>query len=158
MAENTYRVFSTMHHQANIAAYRERYRKLNDQLEELVNQINVLLADDSVVCLVEGKRDIRALHRAGVKGNNAKFVSISGKRVHEVLDNLKLQKVDKVILLTDLDREGKAIAARIREYATNHEIKILDKPRRMLRRFDQRIYAIEDIFGLCKRLEALKLL
>lgn len=64
------------------------------------------LSEDGWFLLVEGQRDAKALRKLGFTGNLATISSV-GRRGYSAFEGCK-----KVVILTDLDREGAVLAAR----------------------------------------------
>ncbi|MBU7027705.1 MAG: toprim domain-containing protein [Theionarchaea archaeon] len=76
--------------------------------ENVLTLIESLKKEESVIILVEGQRDVVALRKLGI---NHDIKKISGKRV---FDDLSFLKGKNVIILTDFDRNGRALFKRIR--------------------------------------------
>jgi 5S rRNA maturation endonuclease (ribonuclease M5) len=81
-------------------------QRFEEFLIVFVRELNELSEEGGVV-LVEGKRDLIALQNLGYNG---KTVSIASLR-HRSYRGL-LAKAKTVVILTDLDREGRQLAAR----------------------------------------------
>jgi 5S rRNA maturation endonuclease (ribonuclease M5) len=74
-------------------------------LIDFVNDLNHL-SDDGWCILVEGERDERALRKLGFKGAVAKVSAVARK------GTASFGGRKKVVVLTDLDREGAVLASR----------------------------------------------
>ena len=89
------------------------YHLVNDttveRLREFINMLNEESENGSVI-VVEGKRDVEALNRAGFNGNLTVFNHFKG--VTDFVDN-HYQTRNKIILLLDMDRTGKYLTGRL---------------------------------------------
>ncbi len=83
----------------------KQYQAFGEFLGAFVTDLNHLYEEGWAV-LVEGQRDAKALRKLGFVGNVA-TISAVGTSNSSVFDDLK-----KVVILTDLDREGAVLAAR----------------------------------------------
>ena len=81
------------------------YDKFGEFLGGLVTDLNNL-SEDGWSVLVEGPRDAQALRRLGCVGNVVTVSSVVRK------GNAIFDKDRKIVILTDLDREGAVLAAR----------------------------------------------
>jgi 5S rRNA maturation endonuclease (ribonuclease M5) len=81
------------------------YQEIGVFIGAFVTDLNHL-SEDGWSLLVEGQRDVKALRRLGFKGKPVTISSV-GSRGTSVLGKPK-----KVIILTDLDREGAVLASR----------------------------------------------
>ena len=81
------------------------YDEFGEFLRGFVIDLNNL-SDDGWSILVEGPRDARALRRLGCVGNLVTVSSVVRK------GNSVFGKDRKIVILTDLDREGAVLAAR----------------------------------------------
>ena len=81
--------------------------KSGTKLESFINIVGEL--KESIV-IVEGKRDKRALESLGIQ----KTVPINGKPLIEIVQQIAgMGKTDRIIILTDFDKEGKKLASRL---------------------------------------------
>jgi len=95
-----------------------RFRELTSFLSDLVKELNDLSAEGAAV-LVEGRRDVAALEGLGYKGP-VFTVSIL---TSSAAARQKLRKdVTKMIILTDLDSEGRRLAARYVKFLSHEGI------------------------------------
>ena len=115
---------------------RERY----EGVLELVRQI----ADGNLLVIVEGKRDKKALEWLGVK--RILLLESYYKTVERV------EGENEVVLLVDLDSEGKKIYGWLKEELARHHVKVNDA----LREFLFRNTGVRQIEGLDSYLERLK--
>ena len=81
------------------------YDEFGEFLGGFVTDLNNL-SEDGWSILVEGPRDARALKRLGCVGNVVTVSSVVRK------GNATFDKDRKIVILTDLDREGAVLAAR----------------------------------------------
>lgn len=81
------------------------YQEIGEFIGAFVTDLNHL-SEDGWSLLVEGQRDAKALRRLGFKGNPVTISSV-GRKGTSILGEPK-----KVIILTDLDREGAVLASR----------------------------------------------
>ncbi len=81
------------------------YEEFGEFLGAFVRDLNHL-SEDGWSVLVEGQRDARALRKLGYLGNLATLSSV-GRRGNVVFDGAR-----KIVILTDLDREGAVLASR----------------------------------------------
>jgi 5S rRNA maturation endonuclease (ribonuclease M5) len=75
-------------------------------LVEFIDELNVLALDGAAV-LVEGQRDRRALINLGYEGPVLTRASLSGPRIERSLSGVR-----SVVVLMDMDREGRKLTAR----------------------------------------------
>lgn len=79
-----------------------------DNAEKLANVIDKLR--DNII-IVEGKKDKRALYNLGLRN----IIAINGKTLADVVnETLAKKKGSSVVILTDFDREGRKLAAKLR--------------------------------------------
>jgi 5S rRNA maturation endonuclease (ribonuclease M5) len=81
------------------------YQQIGEFIGAFVTDLNHL-SEDGWSLLVEGQRDAKALRKLGFTGSPVTISSV-GRRGTSVLGESK-----KVIILTDLDREGAVLASR----------------------------------------------
>ena len=92
------------------------YQAFGYFLGSFVEDLNVLSGDGWSV-LVEGKRDERALRKLGFVGNLVTISSLGRKGI-SAFDGAK-----KVVILTDLDREGAVLASKYLKRLTHDGFK-----------------------------------
>jgi 5S rRNA maturation endonuclease (ribonuclease M5) len=83
----------------------KRYLDFIEFLVAFVDELNDLASQGAAV-LVEGQRDRRALVDLGYQGRILTRASVSASRVDE-----SLRGVGSVVILTDMDREGRRLTA-----------------------------------------------
>ncbi|TLY17009.1 MAG: toprim domain-containing protein, partial [Thaumarchaeota archaeon] len=88
-----------------------KFAEFAEFLKEFVTELNRLGADGWVV-LVEGARDVRAMRDVGYRG---RIVSIAAAKGSES----RLANSKTVVIMTDLDREGRRLAARYAKALTH---------------------------------------
>jgi 5S rRNA maturation endonuclease (ribonuclease M5) len=108
-------------------------QELNDLIEKAINSNELVI--------VEGKKDKRALVKLGFKR-----VKIISKPLFEVVEDVSNEK--KVILLVDLDKEGRKIYSRLKKDLIRNGVKIDDELRKAL--FRTKLRQIE---GICTYLK-----
>lgn len=81
----------------------------NEKLKEQINKVLERLKTHSVrgtPIVVEGRNDIKTLHRLGIFGDIIS-AKTSGKSFFDVISEIEQRKSREVILLFDFDRAGK---------------------------------------------------
>lgn len=68
------------------------------------------------VVIVEGKKDVEALHRLGLRD----IIPIHGKPLFAVVRGVSREK--EVVVLTDFDRQGRRLNARLLTLLHHHKI------------------------------------
>jgi 5S rRNA maturation endonuclease (ribonuclease M5) len=92
---------------ADMQREERRFREFGSFLRELVKELNDLSTEGAAV-LVEGRRDARALAGLGYSGPIYTIAILTSSPATRE----KLRKVSKMIILTDLDSEGRRLASR----------------------------------------------
>jgi len=129
-----------------MSSQKRRREKLEKILRRMAGE-----SSSGTVIIVEGRKDKAALRRLGLAGPIVCFKS-SGKGLVDFLGDIDAKKV---IVLTDFDKEGKDISARITEELAHLNIKTDDTLRGKLGalvRQDAR--TIQDLFRYVERLRA----
>ncbi|MFT4304718.1 MAG: toprim domain-containing protein [Candidatus Woesearchaeota archaeon] len=85
---------------------------------ELIDEINKLKISNKLI-IVEGKKDIIALNKFGIKN----IIEIKGPL--EIFSEHIANKFKEVIILTDLDIEGKKLYSKLNKYLS-HQGVIID--------------------------------
>jgi len=108
----------------------QKDRRYLDFVEFLVTFIDELndLAREGAAILVEGQRDRRALVDLGYSGRILTRISLSSTRVDASLSGVK-----SVIILTDMDKEGRKLAARYMGFFMPKGVKTSMSQRRRLK-------------------------
>jgi 5S rRNA maturation endonuclease (ribonuclease M5) len=100
------------------SALDKKFIQFVDFLSEFIQELN-LVSRDGDVLLVEGVRDARAMRRVGYRGP---ILTISSINKGDSKSRLAASK--RVIILTDLDREGRQLAARYAKSLTHRGVAI----------------------------------
>jgi 5S rRNA maturation endonuclease (ribonuclease M5) len=85
---------------------KRRFDEFQEFLKDFVRELNNL-SDEGAVVLVEGKRDVVALRGIGYTGKMLTTSTLSSAESRQTLRSAK-----SVSILTDLDRQGRQLAAR----------------------------------------------
>jgi 5S rRNA maturation endonuclease (ribonuclease M5) len=111
-------------------------RDKNEELVDLTSKLRDKLL------IVEGKKDKRALYSLGLRN----IIAINGKPLVETANDVKnaVSGTGGVVILTDFDREGRKLAARLRVLLQRLKIHPNTRLRKMLMSFGKN--KIED-FG-----------
>lgn len=88
--------------------------------------INKLKKSDSLI-IVEGKKDKQALRKLGITN----IETLNGRPTHQLIEDIS-SKTKKVIILTDLDKEGKIFYHNIKHNLQKKKVKIEDGFRQFL--------------------------
>lgn len=83
------------------------------------------LKEKQRLILVEGKKDKAALESLGI----TKIQTIAQRSFYKVVESLQEKEI---IILTDLDAEGKKLFGKLNQYCQRHGIKVDNKPREFL--------------------------
>ncbi len=94
-------------------------------MENLKLQIAELLTTEATV-IVEGKKDKKAVEMLG-----AEDVVLLNKPIHQTIDEVS-ERNKPVIILTDLDKEGKALYGKLAQGLQNRGVKIDNRLRNLL--------------------------
>ena len=86
--------------------------------------------------LVEGKKDEKALRTLGC----TEIITLENKALYEVVEGIK---VKEIVLLTDLDSEGKKLYSQLKHMFTQRGVSVDDKLRLLL--FKHKISTIEGL-------------
>ncbi len=103
-------------------------------LTSFVCELN-MLAEEGAAVLVEGKRDRDALVGLGYHGQILTKASLHSER-----GVAGLRRVRRVVMLTDLDEEGRRLAARYAEFFDHRGIEVSMEQRRRLLRASHRTF------------------
>jgi 5S rRNA maturation endonuclease (ribonuclease M5) len=113
-----------------------RFREFASFLSELVKELNDLSSEGAAV-LVEGKRDATAMTELGYTGPLFTVSILTSSAAARV----KLRKeVSKMIILTDLDREGRRLAARYVKFLSHEGIQASLAQRRRLSKASRGVF------------------
>lgn len=93
--------------------------------EEKIHQVLEALAEESAKgtpIIVEGKKDVEALHASGITGTLL-TVKTGGKSFSDAVSEIENLKAPEVILLLDFDRRGKQGTKRLKQSLERDKIK-----------------------------------
>jgi len=91
--------------------------RLSQLLEKLATE-----AAKGILIVVEGQKDVSALHQLNVEGNIVSSKT-SGKSFLDTLTEIERQRVREVILLLDFDRRGVEWTHRLKQHLEKTKIK-----------------------------------
>ncbi len=94
-----------------------------ESIEEWIEEIK----KSGKLILVEGKKDLKALKDIGIEN---KIETLKGKPLYKVAEDAARCK--RIIILTDLDSEGKKLYGRLSTYLQSHGCEIDNKFREFL--------------------------
>jgi 5S rRNA maturation endonuclease (ribonuclease M5) len=128
----------------------EVYRKRLERIEELLLELSEYSGRGAVI-IVEGKRDILSMKRLGIKGRFELATRHSLFNFSERIAGLG----SEVIILTDWDRRGDLLAAKLSEYFENFGVKPELQIRNKLRLITQKeIKDIESLYTYVSKLRS----
>jgi 5S rRNA maturation endonuclease (ribonuclease M5) len=124
------------------------YRKRLERIEELLLELSES-AERGAVIIVEGKRDILSMKKLGIKGSFELATRHSLFNFSERIASLGCE----VIILTDWDRRGDLLAAKLSEYFENFGVKPDLQIRNKLKLISQKeIKDIESLYTYVSKL------
>ena len=124
------------------------YRKRLERIEELLLELSES-AERGAVIIVEGKRDILSMKKLGIKGSFELATRYSLFNFSERVASLGCE----VIILTDWDRRGDLLAAKLSEYFENFGVKPELQIRNKLKLISQKeIKDIESLYTYVSKL------
>ncbi len=85
---------------------------------------------DSLV-IVEGKRDESALRRLGIEN----IIALNGKPLNLVVESISESDVKEVTIMTDFDKTGKMLHAKLKKLLQNYKIKTNARLRKKFKEF-----------------------
>jgi len=94
--------------------------------EELLEWIDKIKNSDKIV-IVEGREDKAALQRLGITN----ILQLNKKPLYKVVEEL-IQKAKEVIILTDLDKEGKKLYGKLNHDLQRFGVKVDNRFREFL--------------------------
>ncbi|KKG12695.1 toprim domain-containing protein [Methanosarcina sp. 2.H.A.1B.4] len=128
----------------------EIYRKRLERIEELIAELSEH-SERGAVIIVEGKRDIISMKRLGIEGSFE-------LATHQSLFNFseRIAKLGcEVIILTDWDRRGDLLAAKLSEYFDNFGVKPELQIRNKLKLITQKeIKDVESLYTYISKLRS----
>jgi len=129
-----------------------RYKKMRDNERALLELFSTIDEQyESVLIVVEGKRDEKILRELGVKARIVK--TQSGKPRLEFIEEIVSAggKDGKILILTDFDPEGVILCRFIERELELRKIYILKRLRREIRKLMGNWRCIEEMVALFKR-------
>jgi len=102
--------------------------------------IDSLKKSDKAV-IVEGKKDVIALKKHGIN----KIIKLTTKPLYKLIEEIS-NTYNEVIILTDLDKEGKKLYKILRHNLQKRKVKVDNKFRKIL--YDLNITNIESIVNI----------
>jgi len=111
-----------------------KYLEFIEFLVAFIDELNDLAMEDAAI-LVEGQRDSRALVDLGYRGRILTRVSLSSARV-----DASLKGVKSVVILTDMDKEGRRLAARYIDFFVPRGVKTSMTQRKRLKRASHGVF------------------
>ena len=128
----------------------EIYRKRLERIEELLSELSEH-SEKGAVIIVEGKRDILSMKRLGIEGSFELATHHSLFNFSERIAQLGCE----VIILTDWDRRGDLLAAKLSEYFGNFGIKPELQIRNKLKLITQKeIKDVESLYTYVSKLRS----
>ena len=103
------------------------------------------LGETEKLVLVEGVKDKKALERLGVEN----ICCLNDKPLYEVVESVAANN-KKVIILTDLDREGRRLYGRLKTQLQAHGVEVDNYFREFLFR-NTKLRQVEGLTALCPR-------
>ncbi len=90
----------------NLAWKENKHEEFVEFLISFIDELNAIAAEGAIV-LVEGQRDRKALLDLGYSGRVITKASLTPSRM-----GISLQGAKSIVILTDMDKEGRKLAAR----------------------------------------------
>ena len=119
-----------------------------EKIEKILRRIAAESSSGTVI-IVEGKNDETALRRLGLTGPIVCFKS-SGKGLADFLGHIQAKRV---MLLTDFDREGRDLSARMAKELVHLKVRTDDVLRKQLSALvRQDVRTIEGLHGLVEKM------
>lgn len=106
------------------------------------------LVEEQPFIIVEGIKDKQSLHKLGLEN----VLTLRGKPLYKVVERVA-RLTDRCLILTDLDREGKKLYARLKADLQKHGIRVDDRFRNFLFK-ETDLRQIEGLFGYAERSRA----
>ncbi len=96
---------------------------MDERLQQIIDDI----VKDNVLVIVEGIKDRKALFEFEIKN-----VMILNKPLYKIVEEVVHSRVKKCLVLTDLDKKGRELYARISKDLRKFGVKVDDKLRNYL--------------------------
>ena len=98
-----------------------------DEIKEEFQKIIEKIKESSILVIVEGKKDKIALEKLGIKN----ICTLSKKPLFQIVEEIADANTE-CIILTDLDKKGKELYAKLNSNLQRHGVKINNKLRDFL--------------------------
>ena len=98
-----------------------------DQIKEKFQELIEKIKNSNTLVIVEGKKDKIALEKLGIKN----ISTLSKKPLFQIVEEIANAN-DECIILTDLDKKGKELYAKLNSNLQRHGVKIDNKLREFL--------------------------
>ncbi|NOZ76508.1 MAG: toprim domain-containing protein [Euryarchaeota archaeon] len=121
------------------------------EYDSLIEELEVLReSSESAAVIVEGKRDMAALRALGVRGRI--YALNDGRALLETCELIAGEYRD-VILMVDLDRAGRLLAAKLKRLLSEKGVRINERHRiSLLRKLDT--HQVEHMYTRFRRIQA----
>ncbi|MEF8874593.1 MAG: toprim domain-containing protein [Candidatus Thermoplasmatota archaeon] len=126
--------------------------RLEEELEGLLDVLDKIKSErKDIPIIVEGKKDIEALHRLGIE---RKIIKIkAGKPIFRIIEGLRGEH-EKVIILTDWDPTGRTLCHKIKKACESNAIVYNVEYRKQLIKFlKKEVKDVESIPSFIERAE-----
>jgi 5S rRNA maturation endonuclease (ribonuclease M5) len=121
--------------------------KDSEEIRQLLSEICSLVEKEkNSLIVVEGKRDRAALQQLGFSN-----IIILNKPLYEVIEDIESKGEKRMLLLTDLDKEGKRIYAKLKNDLDKRGVVVDDALRNLL--FKTELRQVEGLTSYLKKFE-----
>lgn len=104
------------------------------------------VADSGIPIIVEGKKDKESLMKLGLKN-----IVVLNKPLYAIVESIDNETI---VLLTDLDAEGRKLYHKLKSSFSSRGVKIDDTLRRLL--FKSKVRNIEALYGMIQKWKSQK--
>ncbi|MBN2488626.1 MAG: toprim domain-containing protein [Methanosarcinaceae archaeon] len=115
--------------QKRIFEYKKRLEKIEELIDEMLQR-----SKDGTIIIVEGKRDIIALRKLGIRGR----VEAAAQKTQLELSERIANDGNDVIILTDWDRRGDILSLKLttylRDLGTEPDLRIRERLRSLVKK------------------------
>ena len=130
-----------------------RLREKDEKIQQVLNDLRQVSAKGALI-IVEGKKDVQALHSLGISGK-IMTVKTGGKSLLDVTSELEEAKVSEAILLLDFDRRGKQGTNRLRFNLEHAGIKVnIEIWKKLLYIVGRDVQCVEGLEAYLEKLQA----
>jgi len=95
-------------------------------MKEIQDFVDELKKSQKLI-IVEGKKDKQALEKLGIKN----IITLSKKPIFQIIEDIS-KKNKEVVILTDLDKQGKELFGKLNSGLSYHGVKVDNKFREFL--------------------------